>query len=416
MRKRQIKVSLSCALILCLCLACLPATAYAVTQDDIQALKDERNAISAQREEKQAVVDELEAEQAGVLEQKLALDERNMLMMQEIQNIGDEIELYNQMIEEKAEEVEEAKRQELQQLERYRTRVRAMEEDGDISFLALILNTSNLGDLLAAIDDVGDIMESDRNLEEKYIAAREKTEEAKAEYEAVRMELQGQQTELKVEQAELQKEIDDANARMVQLLEDIDLRSAELEELIAAENEADARVDAMIEQYQREHPPVVSSGGGGGSSGGGGGGGAVGTGSFIWPAPSCTYITSRFGWRIHPVTGVGRNHNGLDIGAGYGSSILAADGGTAHTYYDDGGYGYYIMIDHGNGYQTLYGHMSAYAISDGETVSQGQVIGYVGSSGLVTGPHLHFEIWSGGGRIDPEQFFSGLTFAPDAGV
>lgn len=74
------------------------------------------------------------------------------------------------------------------------------------------------------------------------------------------------------------------------------------------------------------------------------------------------------------------------------------------------------MIDHGNGYKTLYGHMSSIAVSSGQSVSQGDTIGYVGSTGMSTGPHLHFEIWSGGSRIDPEQFFSGLTFSVDAGV
>ena len=74
------------------------------------------------------------------------------------------------------------------------------------------------------------------------------------------------------------------------------------------------------------------------------------------------------------------------------------------------------MIDHGNGYVTLYGHMSSYAVSEGQSVSQGDTVGYVGSTGVSTGPHLHFEVRAGGERIDPEQFFSGLTFSPDAGV
>ena len=119
---------------------------------------------------------------------------------------------------------------------------------------------------------------------------------------------------------------------------------------------------------------------------------------------------------MHPVYGTVKNHTGLDIGASSGATIIAADGGSVTTASVYGSYGNCVIIDHGNGYQTLYGHMSSIAVSAGETVSQGQTIGYVGSTGVSTGPHCHFEVFAGGGRIDPEQFFGGLTFSEDAGV
>ena len=106
----------------------------------------------------------------------------------------------------------------------------------------------------------------------------------------------------------------------------------------------------------------------------------------------------------------------MDIAANSGANVLAADGGTVTLAGVNGGYGNCIMIDHGNGYQSLYGHMSALYVYEGQTVNQGDVIAAVGSTGVSTGPHLHFEVWSGGGRIDPEQFFSGLTFSAGAGV
>ena len=131
--------------------------------------------------------------------------------------------------------------------------------------------------------------------------------------------------------------------------------------------------------------------------------------------PSCSYITSRFGLRTHPITGEQKNHTGLDVGAAYGATVIAADGGVVTLAGVYGGYGNCVMIDHGNGYVTLYGHLSSISVSEGQGVSSGATIGYVGSTGIATGPHLHFEILSGGSRTDPEQFFSGLTFAPDAG-
>ena len=111
----------------------------------------------------------------------------------------------------------------------------------------------------------------------------------------------------------------------------------------------------------------------------------------MWPTYT-RYITSYFGMRNNPVSGVYKSHDGVDIGAAYGTAIYAAAGGTVVTAGWYGGYGNCVMINHGNGYTTLYGHQSRIAVSAGQTVSQGQVIGYVGSTGNSTGPHLHFEV------------------------
>ena len=398
-------------LALSLLLSVAPVSSHAVTQDEIDALKSQRDEITAQRQEKQAVVDQLEGEHATVLERKLAMDERNMYTIEQIQLNAQEIALYDEMIADKHKELENARALEQAQLERYRERVRAMEENGNYGFLAMVLNTTDLGELLTAMDDIGEIMESDRELEDEYIAARENTEQVKAEYEAVKEELEAKQAELRAEQEELEKDIEEATALILSLEEDIANRQAEYDAIRAAEDEANARIDELVAELERQRAAEEAA-----SPPGGSGGAAVGNGNFIWPCPSCTYITSRFGLRIHPVTGDKRTHTGLDIGAGYGAAIVAADGGTVILADVNGGYGNCVMIDHGNGYVTLYGHMSSYAVSEGQSVSQGDTVGYVGSTGVSTGPHLHFEVRAGGERIDPEQFFSGLTFSPDAGV
>lgn len=413
MKKRHIKKIFSLALCLALAASMLPGRAFAISQADIDALEAERDKISAQRQERQAVVEQLEAEHATVLERKLAMDERNAYTIQQMELNSEQIALYDEMISDKGAELDEALRLEQQQLERYRARVRAMEENGNYNVLALVLKTSDLGEFLTAMDDMGEIMQSDRELEEQYIAARENTEAVKAEYEAVKLELEGKQAELRAEQAELEKEIGEATELIRSLEEDMENRQAEYEAILAAEDEANALIDEMVAELERQRQEEQNKGGGGG---GGGGGSAEGTGSFIWPTPSCTYITSRFGMRIHPVTGQQKTHTGLDIGAAYGADILAADGGTVTLARTNGGYGNCVMIDHGNGYVTLYGHLSSISVSSGQSVTQGETIGYVGDTGIVTGPHLHFEVLSGGSRIDPEQFFTGLTFSPDAGV
>ena len=107
-------------------------------------------------------------------------------------------------------------------------------------------------------------------------------------------------------------------------------------------------------------------------------------------------------------------HSGLDIGAQYGAAIVASDGGTVSLAGVNGGYGNCVMIDHGNGMQTLYAHMSSRAVSVGQTVSRGQTIGYVGSTGMSTGPHLHFEMYINGSRIDPQTRYPGVSFTYSA--
>ena len=125
---------------------------------------------------------------------------------------------------------------------------------------------------------------------------------------------------------------------------------------------------------------------------------------MIWPAPDSHTITSYFGWRVHPITGTNKYHSGVDIGASYGSSVLAADSGTVILAGWNGGYGNCIVISHGNGITTLYGHLSSIIVSSGQSVSQGQTIGYVGSTGNSTGPHLHWEVAVNGSQVNPLNY------------
>lgn len=418
MDKRKIRKALA------LCLSVLmmgtavseafPTPAYAVTQSQIDELKEQRNAIRAQRQEKQAIVEALEAEKADVVAQKQAMDERNMYTLQQIQLNNQEIELYDEMIAEKAAELEEAQRLENEQLERYRSRVRAMEENGGYNILAIISKSDSFSDMLTAMDDVGEIMESDRQLEDDYIAARENTESVKAEYEETRSQLEELKDQLKAEQVELEKDIEEAIQIILNLENDLENRQAEYDAIMAAEDAANATIDKLVAELEAQRAAAAAAAAANG--GGGGGGSANASGSFLWPVASYVYVSSRFGLRIHPITGEKKTHTGIDIASNQGTTVYASDGGSVTLAGWNGGYGNCIMIDHGNGYVTLYGHLSSISVSQGQSVSQGDVIGAVGSTGNSTGPHLHFEVLKDGSRIDPEQFFSGLTISADAGV
>ena len=401
MKNKTIRGIFASLLSIVMVFSILTPQALAVTQAEVDAMKALRNELRAKRDAQQAVIDELKEEQAGIMEMKYAMDERNRYALEQIELNNQEIELYNQMIQDEAKKLEKAIELEREQLERYRVRVRAMEENGNLGFLSMILNTNNLGQLLTAMDDIGEIMESDRALEDQYIAARENTQAVKAEYEGVKARLEEKQAELKAEQQELEKQIEEAFMMLKEVEEDIANNLEAYEQMEAAEREASAAFDALAAELEAQRQAALQQQQG--SSGGGST--IVGTGQFAWPTPSTSLITSYYGSRMHPVYGYERFHSGIDIGAADGAAIIAADGGTVVSAGWSGGYGNCIMIDHGNGYTTLYAHLSGYAVSSGQAVSRGDTIGYVGSTGVSTGPHLHYEVRQGGSTLDPMAFY-----------
>ena len=301
-----------------------------------------------------------------------------------------------------------------------------MEENGSYTYLDILFQCRSLGELLGAMDDIQEIMNSDRRLYEQYKASREATAEAKAEYEQTLGELGDKQAELEEDKAELEEQIAEAVALIADLDEDIEQARQEYLANEAAEQSLNSQMNQIAAQMwaaeqaqqqaqQQQQQQQQQQGGGEGSGTVTAPDTSTVTGSYIWPCPSSTYITSRYGNRIHPIFGTERFHSGIDINAAEGSTVLAADGGTVTVATYSSSYGNYIMIYHSNGAYTLYAHLSSIAVSVGQTVSQGQTIGYSGSTGWATGPHLHFEIRNAsGGTEDPTAYFSGLSYAPDA--
>ena len=372
-------------------LAILPVSpALAVSQSEIDALEEQRDELKAEREGMQAEIDALKDEQAGVLEQKRILDEQNEVYRQELELIEEQVSLYTRLVEEKAAELEKAMVAEDEQLATYRQHVRAMEENGKYTYLSIIFGSRSLSELMSNLDMIGEIMEADKRIYDQYTAARENAEEIKAEYEATLEQLNDKQAEYEAEKAELEEKIAEASAMISQLEEEISSNYELYLEVLAQEEALEGDIQSMIAELERQEAAnSITS-----------------TGTYIWPLPGYS-PGSAYGWRMHPIFHEMRFHAGEDIGAPSGTPILAADSGVATVIPDNGnGYGNYIMINHGGGRVTLYAHMSAFAISGGATVTQGQVIGYVGSTGNSTGPHLHFEVRVNGATTDPKQYFN----------
>ncbi len=445
-----IAVILAVLMLLSLVVSVIPLSAYADEMDELSALRAKKDELTSQVQEIKERILGLQEQKSNVLEQMVALEEQNRLAEEQLEVIDQEIAEYEKMIQAKGEEVEAAKDRENFQLERYRTRVRAMEESGGYNILALVLQSDNFSQLITAIDDMGEIMESDKQVQRDYEAAREETEEVKAQYEAEKSVYEERQTELRGEQAELRSVMDKGEQLLYDLQDEIEAAIAEWENAQAAEEAAAATISNVIASYNarkaseraaeqaaaqqaveqvkqqitsmmQENLEAVAQGyapvyseqqiqqlaqeaevgyvAGSQSSG------------FIWPLPCSQRVTSRFGNRSDPFTGETRYHSGIDID-GYGNDgapVIAAASGTVITASYDSAYGNYVIIDHG-GTSTVYAHMSGLAVYEGQTVSQGQEIGYVGSTGRATGTHLHFEVYVGDSRVDPAQYFSGISY------
>jgi len=379
-----------------------------VTQGQIDRLRAEKREYERLKRDVQARIESIEYEHLGEMTKKGVLDHRVELTGLELVNVNETIRQMNLLIREKEYEVVIALNNEEAQLQRYRNRVRNMEENGIVSYFEIIFDSTSFSDLLARIDFIRDIMRADENTYEDLQIARENTITAREALEEIKTELEEEKALLELLELELLEQLEEARALILALEASI-ADENELLDMYAAEEaraqrEIDAAVAALIRQQEEEErlrrlaaQQQGSSGGGGGTTGGGT---VTGTGQFMWPMSGS--VISRFGVN----RGNGRIHLGLDIGAPHGANVVASDSGTVvTTSYNEGGLGYYVVISHGNGISTTYGHLSSYVVNKGDVVSKGQLIGYNGSTGNATTPHLHMEVTVNGTRVDPLPWF-----------
>ena len=394
-------VLLALIFVISLMTALIPTNASAASQSEINRLTQQRKELQAKQKEQQKTINSLRSKKASVVDQKAALDKENDLAQQEIELVKEQITAYDQQIEDKGVELESAKQEEEAQTVRFRSCVRHLEEYGQMSYIAILLEATSLSDLLARMDMVGEVIAYNKQVQADMTAAREKVETVKAELEDARTELQDKQSELETKQVALQQKVSEANALLASLESDINAYKSVHDQYEQQQKNVQSQIDKQVEELRRQEEvnknnnPGYDPGKANGS-----------TGTMMWPCPSCHYITSQFGWRYHPIYQTQKYHSGVDIGASYGATIVAADGGTIITAGSVSGYGNCVVINHGNGITTLYGHMSSIAVSVGQKVSKGQTIGYVGSTGNSTGPHLHWEVTVNGVRQNPLNYAS----------
>ncbi len=262
-------------------------------------------------------------------------------------------------------------------------RVRDIYINGQISYLDVIFGAKDFQDLMTRMDLLKRVIKQDYELVQVVMAEREEIETTTASLEKDRAAL-----EPKVRSASKAKDVMVEKQQKRQALLDkmksdkatIDL---EYDEFMAASKRVAEMIQARRSQVSGSYATYTGGGGGG----------------MIWPISGP--ITSEFGWRVHPITGTEKFHSGIDIGGDYGEPVVAAASGVVTDACWISGYGNTVIIDHGGGISTLYGHNQGFAVSEGQTVSQGQVIAYCGSTGNSTGPHCHFEVRENGSVVSP---------------
>ena len=398
-------------MLLSLILSLIPTKAGAASSSEIRkqiaALKDEKKQIDAQLKEVKGQLKENTNEIKGIVAQKDAIDQEVQLLHQQIFNINQQVATYALLIADKQDELDEAsvRLEELQQ--KNKERIRAMEEEGELSYWSVIFKADSFSDLLDRLSMVQEINAADQRRLQEISEVGRKVSNVREELIFEKSALEAVRSELDTSEAALEEKRKEADSLLTQLIakgdefealidESEDLQSDLMKEI--AQKEKDLKA-AEYKEWLATYVPTRPSGTDTTPS-------TLAPSSSGWIKPLKSYtITSAFGMRIHPIHKVERFHEGVDMAAPQGTPIYAAKSGkVTTTSYQAGGAGYYVSINHGDGFASIYMHMTNYIVKPGQHVSTGQVIGYVGSTGGSTGPHRHFGISYKGTYVNPMSY------------
>ena len=412
-RKSVLAGILAAVMLLSLILGLLPTPASAASSKEIkkqlEQLKDEKKEIQAQIAEIQSQYDANAEEITDLVAQKDAIDQEICLLNEQVSNINDQLAAYNQLIADKQDELDMAEYHLEELNEKNKERIRAMEEEGKLSYWSIIFKANDFSDLLDRVNMIQEINESDqRRLEEMRVMAEQVTA-AREELAAEKTELEDARAELDATEAELAEKRAQADELLIELIargdefqalidESEDLQDELMQEIAQAEKDLK---EAEYKEWLATYVPPTTKPSGKDTTPS-----TQAPSSSGWVSPVKSYtLTSAFGMRVHPISGKWKMHNGVDMAAPQGTPIYAAKSGkVTKTAFQAGGAGYYVTINHGDGFTSVYMHMTHYIVSPGTYVNAGQVIGYVGSTGGSTGPHLHFGISYNGSYVNPMNY------------
>lgn len=379
------------------------AASSATIKQQIESLKKKEQDIKSKRSELQNEIKQNEGKELDLVEQKSQIDRQIELIQEEVDVKNEEIRQYNLLISEKQNELDDAVAEKSELDAKYRQRVRAMEENGKVSYWSILFKASSFSDMLDRVDMINEIAEADVRMLDKLQKAAEEIERAREDLAAEKLQLEQTKSDLTAKEEELTEMRAESDKLLNELIKDNDQLQAAVKKYESMEDELSAQMAAKERELTEAQQREANAGNNNGGGNGGGGGGGNSSYQFIRPV-SGGYISSAYGYRYHPITGNYSFHTGVDFAVARGTPIKASAGGkvtvASYTYV----WGYYVTINHSNGFSTLYAHMTNYIVSYGQKVSQGQVIGYVGDTGYATGPHLHFTMYYNGSTVNPMNY------------
>ena len=396
-----------------LCGSVLPAKVNALSSDEIQ---EQIDALEEQNEQIQAQIEELEqqkqdnySEMEEVVREKSNIDEQIALLNAQIMVTEEQVSAYAVLISDKQAEFDKAQAHFEELNEKNRERIRAMEENGAVSYWSVLFKANSFSDFLDRLNMIQEIAAADkRRLEEMNQAALELSQ---AREELVVQKEALEQTKLGLNEAKVV--LDEKRQQSNSLLADLVARGEEYQLLLdegealleeklqeLAEKEVEY-TEALQREWEAAHPPTLPESSGGSVDA------PVSDGDWVVPC-SYVYVSSPFNPnRVHPILGYARPHNGIDLAANLGNPVYATRSGSVTVAdYEGDGAGNYVFINHGDGFSSVYMHMDYYIVGVGEYVSAGEVIGYVGTTGLSEGPHLHFGIAYNGSYVNPASYIN----------
>ena len=385
------------------------AKSSAELKQDIDELKDKNSELQKEMDALQGEIDENFSEMEKITAEKNVIDQEIFLLNQRIITVNEQITTYGMLIADKQEELDEAKARLKELNEKNKERIRAMEEDGSLSYWSVLFKASSFSDLLDRLNMIEEIAAADQRRLKEMDEAAQVVAQAQAALEEERAALEDSKLEIAAMQTELEGKRAEADGLLMEL-------HAKGQEFDALMDEAEEEEQALIQQIakaekeyneakkneQANTAPAPS-----GNYGVGEIPGKNVVDGIEWVIPcKYVYLSSPYGWRIHPVYGYPKFHTGVDLAAPQGTQILASRAGTVTAATYNSSSGYYVTVNHGDGFSTSYLHMTHYVVSVGQQVAAGQILGYMGSTGVSTGPHLHFTIYYNGNTVNPANYVS----------
>ena len=420
--KNRLKIITAIMLTLIFCMQPV-CNVQATEESNLSEAQQEKKTLENDLQKAKELIDSLKGSKEDIQSEVEKLDKQLNEISGKVKELESRLSKKRQEIADTESALNKAKEQEKKQYRNMKKRIQFMYENGQTSYVEMLLSADSFTDFLNAVEYITQISQYDRKMLKEYqnmqvtIADTQKTLETDyASLQSLQAKVQEEKQAVAALESAKKGELND----VADDLTDAQTVAKAYEAEIQAQNEVIAQIQAAqkraAEQQAAQQQAQAAEENQGATDAAGENqntaqnttpsGNGQSTGSMMWPCPSSKRVTSDYGPRTSPTNGASSNHTGIDIGAAYGADIVAADGGTVlvATYSSSGGN--YVIIDHGGGLCTVYMHASSLTVSAGQTVSKGQVIAKVGSTGISTGNHLHFGVTLNGVYVSPWGYVS----------